>query len=378
MLTHSKMPAPARLGDRLEEIDTPALVIEMEAFERNLAAMARFCQGASVRLRPHAKTHKCVEVAKRQMALGAVGQCVQKVGEAEVLVEGGIGEVLVSNQVVGAQKLDRLMALATRAKISLCFDDAQQIAAASEAARRAGVTIGGLVEIETGMGRCGVPSGPPACELAKQIANSPGLRFVGIQAYQGKAQHFRTPNERAAAIDVAVVAIRQTLDALDRAGLKCESITGAGTGTYRNEASSGLYTELQAGSYAFMDADYAANVGSDGQAVRDFEHSLFLLTSVMSVAGGDWVVVDAGLKTTSGESGMPLVHGRPGLSVVGLSDEHAKITVAPGADKPTLGEKLLLIPGHCDPTINLHDNYVCVRNGIVEAIWEIGARGASR
>jgi D-serine deaminase-like pyridoxal phosphate-dependent protein len=369
---------PARIGDRLEDIDTPALVVDLDAFERNLAAMAQFARENNIRLRPHAKTHKCVEVAKRQIALGAVGQCVQKVGEAEVLVAGGIEDVLVSNQVVGASKLDRLATLASRATISLCFDDAEQILAASDAARRAGVTIGGLVEIETGMGRCGVPSGPPACELAKRIANAPGLRLRGIQAYQGKAQHFRTTTERAAAIDVAVLAIRQTLDALDRAGLKCESITGAGTGTYRNEATSGLYTELQCGSYAFMDADYAANRDEHGESVGDFAHSLFILTTTMSVAGGDWCVVDAGLKSFSGESGMPLVHERAGLSVVGLSDEHAKVVIAPGATKPSLGAKLLLIPGHCDPTINLHDHYVCVRKGRVEAIWEIGARGASR
>lgn len=368
----------ARPGDSLWEADTPALVIDLDPFERNLQAMARFVASAGVRLRPHAKTHKCVEVALRQASLGAVGQCVQKVGEAEVLVEGGIGDVLVSNQVVGTGKLDRLAALATRARISLCFDDAEQIHAASDAAVRAGVTISGLVEIETGMGRCGVVPGAPASELALRIAQAPGLRFVGLQAYQGKAQHFRTPAERTAAIEVANVAIRRTIDALDRAGLKCESITGAGTGTYRNEAAGGLYTELQAGSYAFMDADYAANLGSDGQPVRDFEHSLFLLTTVMSVAGSDWVVVDAGLKSTSGESGMPLVYGPSGLSVVGLSDEHAKVMIAPGAARPKLGEKLLLIPGHCDPTINLHDHYLCVRQGTVEAVWNISARGASR
>jgi D-serine deaminase-like pyridoxal phosphate-dependent protein len=375
-MTHH-IPA-ARVGDHLQDVDTPALAIDLDPFERNLAAMARFAADAGVRLRPHAKTHKCVDVARRQIALGAVGQCVQKVSEAEVLVDGGITDVLVSNQLVGAGKLDRLAALAQRARVSLCFDDAAQVAAASDAARRAGVTIEGLVEIETGMGRCGVPSGPPAGELAKCIADAPGLRFAGVQAYQGKAQHFRTPMERAAAIDVAVVAIRETLAAIDRAGLKCESITGAGTGTYRNEAASGVYTELQAGSYVFMDADYAANLGPDGQPTRDFEHSLFIVTTVMSVAGGDWVVVDAGLKSTSGESGMPLVHGRPGLSVVGLSDEHAKIMVAPGVDRPKLGETLLLIPGHCDPTINLHDHYICLRNDSVEAIWTIGARGASR
>lgn len=374
---------PPQVGDSLEDIDTPALIVDLDAFEKNLRTMADFARAANVRLRPHAKTHKCVEIARRQIALGAVGQCVQKVGEAEVLVRGGVKDVLVSNQIVGASKLERLAALACSATIGLCFDDAEQITAASDAARRAGVTIHGYVEIETGMTRCGVAPGAPARDLAQRIAESPGLRFTGIQAYQGKAQHFRTPDERKAAIDIALDAIHRTRSELDRAGLACEAITGAGTGTYKLEAGSGVYTELQAGSYAFMDADYAANADEHGQPTSDFAHSLFILTTTMSVAGmkagsGDWCVVDSGLKSFSGESGMPIVFQRPGLVAAGLSDEHTKITIAPGAAKPRLGEKLLLIPGHCDPTINLHDHYVCVRNGRVETVWEIGARGASR
>lgn len=366
----------AQIGDGLAAVDTPSLMVDLDAFETNLKQMADFASDVSISLRPHAKTHKCVEVARLQIALGAVGQCCQKVGEAEVLVKGGVADVLVSNQIVGESKLERLMALASSAKIGLCFDDASQVTAASEAARRAGVTIDGFVEIETGMQRCGVAPGATASSLAKQIADAPGLRFAGIQAYQGKAQHFRSPSERKAAIDVAIVAIRKTVDAIAAAGLSCESITGAGTGTFHLEASSGSYTELQAGSYAFMDADYAANQRDDSPV--QFAHSLFVLATVMSVAGDGWCVVDAGLKSFSGESGMPLVHGRPGLTVVGLSDEHSRIDIAPGTAKPTLGEKLLLIPGHCDPTINLHDEYVCIRDGKVEAIWPIEARGKSR
>ena len=368
---------PAQIGDRLEDVETPALIVDLDAFERNLQTMASLARDAGVCLRPHAKTHKCVEVARRQIAFGAVGQCCQKVGEAEVLVAGGIGDVLVSNQIVGERKLDRLMALARDAKISLCFDDADQIKAASNAAQRAGVTIAGLVEIETGMQRCGVPAGVAASSLALQIANAPGLKFAGIQAYQGKAQHFRAPEERKAAIDVAIRAIHETLDALNGLGLKCESITGAGTGTFRNEAESGLYTELQCGSYAFMDADYAANQQS-ASAPNPFAHSLFILSTVMSVAGKNWFVLDAGLKSYSGESGLPVMHNRQDLIVAGLSDEHAKVELSPKSHQPQLGEKFAMIPGHCDPTINLHDHYICVRQDVVEAIWTIGARGMSR
>lgn len=358
-------------------IETPALVIDLDAFERNLATMAQFAKDAGVRLRPHAKTHKCSDVARRQIALGAVGQCCQKVGEAEALVRGGVMDVLVSNQVVGETKLDRLAILARQARIALCFDHPDQVDAASRAAQRAGVTLGGFVEIEVGMQRCGVEPGEPACELASRIAKSPGLRFDGIQAYQGKAQHFRSPAERRTAIEVAIDAIAQTRAALDRAGIPRGIVTGAGTGTFCNEATSGVYHELQAGSYAFMDADYAANE-RDPRAPA-FEHSLFVLTTVMSVPRhGRWCVLDAGLKSFSGESGMPLVVDRPGWTAAGLSDEHTKVTLDPSARTPVLGEKVLLIPGHCDPTINLHDHYVCVRKGVVEATWPIDARGASR
>ena len=371
------MPSPARIGDRLDQIDTPALIIDLDAFEQNLKTMADFARAAGVRLRPHAKTHKCVEVAKRQIALFAIGQCVQKVGEAEVLVEGGITDVLVSNQIVGDEKLDRLMRLAQRATIGLCFDDERQIDAASRAAQRAGVSIEGYVEIETGMQRCGAQPGVAASLLAQRIADAKGLSFKGLQAYQGKAQHFRTPEERKSAIDRALDAITQTRAELAKRNLPCEVITGAGTGTFRFEAASGVYTELQCGSYAFMDADYAANQQRANEPIR-FAHSLFVLTTIMSTVGESWIVTDAGLKSFSGESGLPVVHGRSGLTPSGLSDEHTKIDVTPGATRPTLGEKILFIPGHCDPTINLHDEHICVRGGIVEAIWKIGARGASR
>jgi 3-hydroxy-D-aspartate aldolase len=362
-----------RVGDPLSAVDTPALILDLDAFEQNLKAMAYFARQHGVALRPHAKTHKCSEVARRQIELGAVGQCCQKVGEAEVLVAGGVRDVLVSNQVVGANKLERLARLARSAKVSLCFDSVAMVRAASDAAGAAGVTLGGLVEIEVGMKRCGVAPGAPAADLARAIADAPGLTFVGIQAYQGKAQHFRTLAERKAAIDFAVAAIRETIAAIEAVGLSCDSVTGAGTGTFPLEAGSGVYTELQAGSYAFMDADYALNHDR-----VNFAHSLFVLSTTMSVAGEGWVVLDAGLKSFSGESGLPIVCGHAGLKAVGLSDEHTKVEVAPGTPRPMLGEKLLLVPGHCDPTINLHDHYVCIRNGVVEAIWEIDARGMSR
>jgi len=371
--------APARIGDPIESIDTPALVIELEAFEANLAAMARFARTSGVRLRPHAKTHKCPLIARKQIEAGAVGQCCQKVGEAEALVDGGVGDILVTNEIVDPRKLERLARLATRARIALCFDHADAVDAASKAARAVGVELGALVEVEVGMRRCGIAGGAPAVALARRIAEAPGLRFRGLQAYQGAAQHLQTRAEREHAIAAAADAVRATLAELDRAGLACEFVTGAGTGTYRLEVASGVWNELQAGSYLFMDTEYARIDGNaaPGRRYDDYAHSLFVLASVMSVPPGR-AVLDAGLKSFSAEKGFPWVHGRAGIEVTGVSDEHTRLELSFAAPTLSLNEKVWLIPGHCDPTINLHEVYVAVRNGVVEALWPIAARGASR
>lgn len=367
---------PARIGDTLDQIETPALVVDLDAFERNLRKMAEFARRTGIRLRPHAKTHKSTAVALKQIALGAVGQCCQKVGEAEVLVRGGVRDVLVTNEIVDEGKLRRLAALAGDATIGLCFDAAEPAALASLVAKDMGVRLDALVEIEVGMQRCGVAPGAPAAALARRIAEFPGLRFRGLQAYHGSAQHLPTWQEREQAIAAAADAVRGTIEALQQAGLPCEMVTGAGTGTYQLEAASGLWHELQAGSYAFMDTDYARIGGRNGGRFADFEHSLFVLATVMSVTPGERAVVDAGLKSLSMEKGPPWVHGRSELEVIGVSDEHGKVRAKSGA-LPQRGERLLLIPGHCDPTINLHDWYVGLRRGRVEALWPINARGAS-
>src|SRR5580704_8283158 len=362
-------PPPAEIGAPVAEIETPALVIELDAFDRNIAKMAELARAAGVRVRPHAKTHKSTAIALRQIAHGAVGQCVQKVGEAEALVRGGIKDVLVSNEVVGERKLRRLAALAKDATISLCFDDAGQIDAAARVARDFGVELGGLVEIEVGMERCGVAPGRPAAALARRIADAPNLKFRGLQAYHGRAQHLPTYQERAQAIAYAIDAVNETLAALKDEKLTCEIIGGAGTGTFTFEAASGVYNELQVGSYVFMDTDYARIGGKNGGRYTEFAHSLFVLSSVISVPAADRAIVDAGLKSYSAEKGPPWVHGREGLEVVGVSDEHGKIKIAPDAKRPRVGEQVWLIPGHCDPTVNLHDWYVGVRGGRVEALW---------
>lgn len=364
---------PAEVGMALEDVDTPALLVELDAFERNLARMADAASAAGVALRPHSKTHKCAVIALRQIALGAVGVCVQKVSEAEALVRGGVRDATVTNEVVGAPKLARLAALAHEARIAVCADDAGNVADLDEAAAAASVTLDVLVEIDVGAGRCGVAPGEAALALSRRVAASPALRFAGLQAYQGRAQHVRDFVERRAAVEAAAALARDTASLLESNGIECPRITGAGSGTHAFEAASGVYTELQAGSYIFMDADYARNRGQNGGPWMEFEHALFVYTTVMSTARPGVAIVDAGLKASSVDSGMPEVHARPGVRYVSASDEHGKLALEDA--RVELGEKLRLVPGHCDPSVNLYDWYVCVRAGRVEAVWPIAARG---
>ena len=372
---------PAELGMSLADVDTPALIVDLDAFERNLRRLADFAGKAGVRLRPHAKTHKSPEVARRQIALGAVGVCCQKVAEAEVMVAGGIDDVLVSNEVAGRRKLARLAALARRAKIGVCVDNADNVEEIAQAAAGAGAVIDVMVEIDVGGRRCGVAPGAAAAELAQRVAGAKSLRFAGLQAYYGSAQHVREAAERRQHIERAVGHVRDTLAALDAVGLKARIISGAGTGTYELEATSQVYNELQAGSYVFMDADYARNRRADGGPFDSFEQALFVYASVMSAPVPERRVLDAGLKALAVDSGMPVPWQLPGAGYMRPSDEHGNLDVAACARAPARGDKLLLVPGHCDPTVNLHDWYVGVRGlsgaaARVESLWPVVARGA--
>ena len=352
---------PAQVGQRLEEVDTPALILDLDAFERNQKTLFDLVRNR-VRVRPHAKTHKCPDVAKRQIALGAVGMCCQKVSEAEAMVEGGVTDVLVSNEIVGARKLERLAALSRRARIGVCVDNAQNVAEL-----RGELDV--YIEIDVGMRRCGVPPGEPAVELARAIRKK--HRFAGLQAYHGRAQHIRSMEERHAVIETAAQHVFHTKRLLKEAGIECPVVTGAGSGTFMLEVESGAWDEIQPGSYAFMDVDYAKNEWA--APLPRFDHALFVLATVMSRPSSAMAIVDAGLKASSVDSGMPSVWKAADYAYTRASDEHGWVE---GRNVPALGEKLLLVPGHCDPTINLYDWYVCVRNGVVEDLWPITARGA--
>src|SRR5215469_1094749 len=315
------LPPPARIGAPFSEIDTPALLIDLDAFERNLDAMANEGRRLGVRLRPHAKTHKSPVIAAMQIARGAVGVCCQKVSEAEVLVAGGIADVLISNEVLGAPKLERVARLARQARIGVCADHPKAVEALAAAATRAGSHIEVLTEIDVGGRRCGVAPGAAAVELAAKIASFPSLSFAGLQAYFGTAQHLRQPDERRAAIASARDQTAETARLLAAAGFKCKTIGGGGTGTYELEGISGLWNELQPGSYIFMDADYAKNTWDTESAAPAFEHALFVLATVMSLSS-DRAVIDAGHKALSNDSGFPTTLGKPGVLYGRPSDEH--------------------------------------------------------
>ena len=370
-----QLPPPATIGMLLDEVDTPALLLDLDAFEHNLDQLTQSLRGTGMRVRPHAKSHKCPEIALRQIASGACGVCCQKVSEAEAMVAGGVRDVLVTNEVVGATKLARLARLARHAQVSVCVDNPATVTELALAAHAASVTLDVLVEVDVGANRCGVAPGEPVAELVRAISRSAGLRFAGLQAYQGSAQHLRTPPERREAIEMAVAKVRLTIEHLKLAGLEVPLVTGAGTGTYLLEAASGVYSELQPGSYVFMDADYGRNLGEDGQPAHEFKQSLFILASVMSRPGPARAVVDVGLKAHSCDSGMPLVADEPEAVYTRASDEHGVIELN-GAIDLKLGQKIRLIPGHCDPTVNLYDWLICFRGNRVEAIWPISARGA--
>ncbi|WP_119167860.1 DSD1 family PLP-dependent enzyme [Algihabitans albus] len=363
-------PPPATPGDPLDRVDTPALLVDLDAFERNLDRMAAETTARGLRLRPHAKTHKSTDVAKAQIARGAVGLCCQKVSEAEALVDGGVEDLLVSNQVAGGRKLGRLAQLARRARIGVCVDDAGNAADLARAAAAADAVIDVLIEIDVGAGRCGLRDPEAVVPLAQQIAAAPSLNFAGLQAYNGTAQHLRAPEERQSAIATAAEIVRRATTALSAAGLGCETVGGAGTGTYALEMAEGLWTELQPGSYCFMDADYAAN-GSP----PDYEQSLTVLATIMSAPETGFAVCDAGHKACAIDSGLPRLASHPAVALTGASDEHGSIALPAGLAL-SVGDRLQLIPGHIDPTVNLHDWYVCHRGGRVEAVWPVTARGA--
>lgn len=368
---------PAALGMEECDIQTPALVLDLDALERNIKKMGDYAKAHGMRHRVHGKMHKSVDVARLQVELGgACGVCCQKVSEAEVFARGGISDVLVSNQVRDPAKIDRLARMPKLgARTICCVDDIENVAELSNAAQRHGTQIECLVEIDCGAGRCGVTTTGDVVAIAQAIDAAEGLKFAGLQAYQGAMQHMDLFDDRKAKIDIAVAQVKDAVEGLSAVGLDSDIVGGGGTGSYYFESTSGVYNELQCGSYAFMDADYGRILDKEGNRIDqgEWENAFFILTSVMSHVKADKAIVDAGLKAQSVDSGLPVIFGRMDVEYVKCSDEHGVVADPGGVLK--VNDKLRLVPGHCDPTANVHDWYVGVRGGKVETLWPVSARG---
>jgi len=365
---------PAQPGDHLKEIDTPALILDLDKCEANLARLMAGVAGTAVRVRPHAKTHKCAELARRQISAGAVGICCQKLGEAEAMLAGDVNDVLITNEIVGEAKMRRLARVArgyAPARVGICVDNveiARQLAAICTAEQ---VVLDVYIEIDVGQNRCGVSDPRAAAELARVVHGNPAFQFRGLHAYAGLAQHRRGVPERRGAAQAAALRTAAARDAILAARLPCEIITGGGTGTFAYDVRSGVYTEVQPGSYLFMDTDYAKNEPDmDGP---QFDPALFILSTVMSLQD-DRATLDAGLKSFSTDMG-PALPAFDGWRVRNVSDEHTVLMRFGDGTPIKLGDKALLVPSHCDPTVNLHEWIVATRKGLVEAVWPIDARG---
>ena len=368
---------PALPGMTISDIQTPCLILDMDGFDYNLKRMAEVIKPYNVSLRAHAKMHKSVDVARRQMSYGkASGICCQKVSEAEVFARAGISDILITNQVCDQVKIERLAGISgLGCRVSVCVDDKTNIDALSAEAKKQNVHIHCLVELECGAGRCGVADAGEVTELAVAIDAAEHLIFDGLQAYQGSIQHEPDHGQRKTELDAVIAKVKACIATLAAANLNCPVVSGGGTGSFLFEASSGIYTEIQCGSYAFMDADYGRVRNQDGDRLdnTDWKNALFLYTSIMSTAKDGQAVCDAGLKVQSLDSGLPVVFGRNDISYIMCSDEHG--IIEDKKNKLKINDKLWLVPGHCDPTCNLHDWYVCVRDEVVVDLWPVNARG---
>ena len=363
------------VGQSVTAIDTPALVVDLDAMTRNIERMAAYASEHGLRLRPHAKTHKSAWIAAQQIAAGAVGVCVQKTSEAEALAAAGVANIYITNQVIDEAKLARLATLAQRCTLAVAVDSALGVQRLAAAVKHAGCALDVFIEIDVGHGRCGAP--PLQAGVLARGVIAAGLRFAGLQAYHGLAQHVRGTAEREAVIAHAAACVRVALAALTQAEVVCPLVTGGGTGSFVLEAASGLWGELQAGSYVFMDRDYADNIPL-AQA-PGFEHALFVKCQVISRAD-DRAIIDAGHKSHAIDSGLPVAWGRSELEYCNGGDEHGVLRRREAAARlPELGHTVWLVPGHCDPTVNLYDRLIGVRGGLehgtVERVISVDARG---
>jgi D-serine deaminase-like pyridoxal phosphate-dependent protein len=359
---------------KLHELDTPVLLVDLDALERNIARMRDLTAAAGIACRPHAKAHKTPVIAQMQREAGAVGVCCAKLGEAEVLAASGVDDILITTPVIGASKLGRLMHIANQATIAVVVDDAENVAEIARAAHTAGVRTDVVIEVDVGQHRCGVQPGEPAVGLAQAIAGQRWLNLRGLQGYQGSIQMVASFAERRAATRAAHALLAETAEAVRRAGIPVSVLTGGGSGTSVIDAAEHGLTEVQPGGYIFMDSRYRKIEWDTGDTVP-FEQALSLLAGVVSRPAADRAIVDMGLKAVSSDGGIPVPVDVPGATFAFGGEEHGQLSWNGARCPLALGDKVRFHPTHCDTTVNLHDQYIVHRGDEVVDVWPIPARG---
>jgi 3-hydroxy-D-aspartate aldolase len=362
------------------EIATPALLVDLDRLERNIRKMAAHVKAAGKKLRPHAKTHKCPEIARLQIAAGAVGVCVAKVGEADVMAAAGIRNLLITTEVVGPEKIGRLLKVLERqAETLVVVDNPANVAELNQAMAQAGRVLNVLVDVEVGGRRTGVEPGEPALDLGRLVMSQPALNLRGLQGYAGHCAHVMDFEERRRTSRRWMGRLMKTRELFAKHGLPVEIVSGGSSGTFNIDSELAGLTELQAGSYCVMDLDYRRIGSATGPANDEFEMALTVLTTVVSVPSEELAIVDAGFKAFSTDKPfVPEPVEWPGVEYSWAGDEHGRLTVTQPGRRPPLGERIEFFPPHCDPTINLYDRIYAMRGDKVEAVWEVSGRGRSQ
>jgi 3-hydroxy-D-aspartate aldolase len=361
------------------DLPTPALILELDAFERNVAKMAGFVEAQGRALRPHAKTHKCPQIARLLMEKGAVGACAAKISEAEALAEGGVSGLLVTSAMVGRHRIDRALRLASRRPETIfCVDDAQNATDLDAAARQAKLRLNVAIDLLVSR-RTGITPGEPALTLAQHISKLRNLRLAGLQAYAGHASHTQGFENRRRVSREAMQPAVSTRRLLEQSGIECPLVTGGSTGTYNIDTFMDGVDELQPGSYMFMDTDYNRIGGQSGDHYDDFANALFVITTVISKPGAQTAIVDGGFKAFATDRNFtPLLRGVAGVPYSWAGDEHGSLNLSQASKEVKLGDRLEFIVPHCDPTVNLYDRIFALRGDQVEAVWRVAARGMSQ
>jgi D-serine deaminase-like pyridoxal phosphate-dependent protein len=361
------------------DLPTPALVLELEAFEDNVSRMASYLKTQQRAFRPHAKTHKCPEIAKALIRAGATGACAAKISEAEALAQGGVTGLLITSSMIGRHRIERAIRLArSRPETIFCADSVQNVEDLNAAAVAARLRLNVAVDLLVGR-RTGIAPGQPALALAQRIASLSNLRFGGIQAYAGHASHTKGFENRKRVSEESMGPAVETRRLIEKSGIECSLVTGGSTGTYNIDSHLDGVTELQPGSFIFMDTDYNRIGGRDTDVYEDFRNALFVITTVISKPSDATAIVDGGFKAFATDRPFtPVLRGATGVPYSWAGDEHGSLNLAGASSPVQLGDRLEFVVPHCDPTVNLYDYIFAVRGESVESVWRIAARGKSQ